>query len=113
VGLRTDPPVFPGIATITSDECLGANFSGSVCADTTASQTVFSNGVSSLLDAEQFFSPVALIGDRTTITLDATSGGSAEFMSLSESVVALPEPAPVLSVLIGMVILVARRRRCS
>jgi hypothetical protein len=108
--MRTDPPMFPGIATITSDECLGANFSGSTCPDPTASETVFSNGLISVLDASQSFGPEGLIGDQTTITLDATSGGSAEFISLSEGVL-VPEPGTVVPVLLAVTVLLWLRMR--
>jgi hypothetical protein len=108
--MTTDPPVFPGMVTITSDECLGADFSGSTCPDSTASETVFSNGLTSSLDNEQFFSPVALIGDRTTVTLDATAGGSAEFLSLSEAVL-VPEPVFAWPMLVGLTVFFGRLLR--
>lgn len=102
--MTTDPPVFPGIASITDEECLGAQFSGSICPSSTASETVFSNGITSMLDSEQFFPPTGLIGDMTTITLDASSGGSAEFLSLSETVLT-PEPRSALLMAAGAAIL--------
>jgi hypothetical protein len=88
-----DGPVFPGEATVASEECLGFAFSGATCAGSTVSQSVFDNGITSSLTSVQSFPPVDTLGDRTTITLDASSGGSAEFTSFSESVLT-PEPAP-------------------
>ena len=109
--MKTDPPVFPGIASITSNECLGAEFTGSTCPGPTDSETVFSNGVVSSLSAEDFFPSVSLIDDQTTITLDASSGGSAEFQSFSESAVSSPEPAEALATGIALLMLLFRRRK--
>jgi uncharacterized protein (TIGR03382 family) len=112
LSLDADPPVFPGSATITSDECLGANFSGGTCPDSTATETVFSNGLTSSLNAQESFSPpISLMGEQTTITLDATAGGSAEFQSVSESAVSSPEPAATLPLALALLVFLLGRRK--
>ncbi|HEX3682819.1 MAG TPA: hypothetical protein VHU83_09770 [Bryobacteraceae bacterium] len=95
LNLFTDPPVFPGFAEISSTECLGAAFSGSSCSGVPLVQDVFSNGVVSSLQSVQAFSPVGILGDRTTITLNAASGGSSSFTSFTESTIS-PEPRSAL-----------------
>ena len=87
----TDSPVFPGIAQIDSLQCVGAVFLGTSCPGTTVLNSVFDNGATvSHLDTE-FFGPAITVGNRTTITLDATSGGSANFESFNGLAI-VPEP---------------------
>jgi hypothetical protein len=99
--MATDPPVFPGIASITSEQCLGYDFVRNTCMGPTASETVFSNGITSTLMAEADFAGVSLAGDRTTITLDASAGGAAEFLSLTDSSLT-PEPGTAVPALLGI-----------
>lgn len=109
----TNTPVAPGTATVTSVECVGAAFVGSVCGTSTVTNTVFHNGGTSfhLTDVEPI-PATTTIGDRTTIVLDATSGGSSSFTSFTEAVL-IPEPGTLgLSGLaLGLVLL--RRRRAG
>jgi hypothetical protein len=104
----TDPPVFPGIAQIDSLECVGAAFVGTSCSGTTTPNSVFDNGASSSHLDTEFFSPAITVGDRTTITLDATSGGSANFESFNELAI-VPEPSS-LWLMAGSLLLLPWRR---
>lgn len=88
----TDPPTFPGLVQIDSRECLGSAFSGSSCSGSTALNTVSDNGMSATHQNIEFFSPVVTVGERTTITLDATSGGAASFTRFDE-LATVPEPS--------------------
>jgi len=91
LGFAVDGPVFPGSDSITSVLCLDAAFNGAVCPTSTLTQNVFDNGVTASFENAIAFGPVSTVGDRTTITLDATSGGSADFASFTETFI--PEPA--------------------
>jgi hypothetical protein len=111
VSFDVDGPTAPGLDTTTSVECLDAAFTGTTCPTSTVTQTVFDNGITSSRD-----STVALpgffttLGDRTTITLDASMGGTANFTSLTESAIT-PEPATgVLAGTLILVLLVFQRR---
>ena len=108
-----DPPVFPGIATLTSLECPGAPFIGTSCSSATVANTVSDNGtsVSHLhTDIQQIPGSTNILGDRTTIVLDATAGGSAEFLNFTESVVT-PEPGTLALTALASALLWTRRRR--
>jgi hypothetical protein len=87
-----DGPTFPGLDDITSVQCLDAAFNGAVCPTSTVTQSVFDNGLTSSFSSTVAFGPVSTLGNRTTITLDATSGGSANFASFTETVIT-PEPS--------------------
>jgi hypothetical protein len=89
----TNSPVFPGLAQIDSVECVGAAFVGMVCGGTTTLNSVFDNGVSVSHKDVKFFAGTVIVGDRTTITLDATGGGSANFASFNGLAI-VPEPGP-------------------
>lgn len=91
-----DGPTSPGMDTITSVECLNSAFTGAVCPTSTVTQTVFDNGITSSRDSNAPFPGYfTTMGDRTTITLDASMGGTANFTSLTEKAVT-PEPASAL-----------------
>jgi hypothetical protein len=108
-----DPPVFPGIATITSLECPGAPFTGPTCPSPTVTNTVSDNGTSAShlhTDIQQIPGATNILGDRTTIVLDATAGGSAEFLNFTESVVT-PEPGTLVLTALASALLWNRRRR--
>jgi hypothetical protein len=106
----TDPPVFPGIAQIDSLSCVGAAFLGTSCSGTTRLNSVFDNGASaSHLDTEFFGSPAITVGNRTTITLDATSGGSANFESFNELAI-VPEPESFWLISSSLLLLLWPRR---
>jgi hypothetical protein len=94
----SDPVSFPAVITITSEECLGAAFVGSVCPTSSiVINTVSGNGITAVLDDEEFFAPQRIVGELTTITLDATTGGSASFTSFTESAIVMtPEPSSVM-----------------
>jgi len=85
---------FPGIASITSLECPGAPFTGTTCPSPTVTNTVSDNGTSAShlhTDIQQIPGSTNILGDRTTIVLDTTASGRAEFLNFTESVVT-PEP---------------------
>jgi hypothetical protein len=101
--LGTDPPVYPGIAQVTTNLCVYAAFTGeagTTCDGKPFSLTVFDNGISSrLFDQTPDFSPPAVVlGVRDTIVLNGGATGSASFTSLEDGtfIVGIPEPATVL-----------------
>ena len=109
--LFTDPPIFPGLVDISSKECLGAAFSSGMCSGTPLTQDVFTNGHISSLTSFRTFSQIDVLGDETTITLDASKGGTASFTSFTESGV-VPEPRSALLVGAGLAtVLIAITRR--
>ena len=104
-----DGPTAPGMDTITSVECLNSAFTGAVCPTSTVTQTVFDNGITFSRDSyAPFPGYFTTMGDRTTITLDASTGGTANFTSLSETAVT-PEPASGLLAGLTLVLLVFHR----
>jgi len=109
-----DPVTFPATITITSEECLGAAFVGLMCPTlSVVTNTVYDNGISAVLEDDEFFAPVGTVGELTTITLDASGGGSASFTSFTESAILLtPEPssAVLLTPCIALLLFLARRR---
>jgi hypothetical protein len=105
-----DPVTFPAIITITSEECLGAAFAGTTCPTlSTVTNTVFDNGITAVLDDTKFFPPIHIIGELTTIKLDASPGGSASFSSFQEDYLLTPEPWSAALVVSGMALLVLAR----
>ncbi|HYZ24199.1 MAG TPA: hypothetical protein VE690_18770 [Rhodopila sp.] len=90
--MEVDSPVFPGIASITTNLCLNAPFAGAVCPTTTASVTVFDNGITSQPVQSVSFPPINILGVRNEILLQA-NGASADFSSLTNKVGFVPEPA--------------------
>jgi hypothetical protein len=109
----SDPVSFPAVITISSEECLGAGFVGAVCpTSSTVTNTVFDNGITSVLDDEMFFAPQRTVGELTTITLDARKGGSASFTSFTETAIVMtPEPSSVMLLAACGLILVFLARR--
>ena len=106
-----DPVIAPALITITSEECLGAAFTGSVCpTGLTVTNTVFDNGITSVLADTQFFPASRIVGELTTITLDATKGGSASFTSFTELATVVPEPSTVLLTASSLLLLFLVRR---
>jgi hypothetical protein len=107
-----DGPTPPGSDTISSLECQDSAFTGTTCPTSTVLQTVFDNGVTFSHDSILVFgSPLMTLGDRTTITLDATSGGTANFTSLTETVFT-PEPSlGLLVTALGFLMIGLRRGR--
>jgi hypothetical protein len=110
--LSTQTPTFPGLASITTDLCLGATFTGPACGSpgVSASLNVFHNGTTAQLFDSVAFTPLALIGVRNTIDLQA-NGANADFDSFTNSAVFVPEPATSLLVISGLLGLCARRWR--
>jgi hypothetical protein len=116
--LNTDPPVYPGMAKVTTDLCVYAAFNDGDCPGTLFTLTVSDNGISShLFDQTPDFSPVAtILGVQDTISLDASTGGSASFTSFEDgtSITGIPEPASVwLLASAGMLLLLVRRVRAK
>jgi hypothetical protein len=103
----------PGLASLTTHACVGAAFNGPNCSTFLATLTVFDDGVSPRLFDRVSFPPVAVVGIRNTIDLEA-NGASASFNAFANDV-SLPEPAPALPVaaalmLIGIFVFANRRR---
>jgi hypothetical protein len=105
-----DPPTPPGMASITSVGCLGAAFSGSTCPTSTVTQMVSDNGITASLTDIKNFGPVSILGNRSTITLDAHLGGTADITGFTEFA-AIPEPATAWFAGAGLLLLFAVRRR--
>jgi hypothetical protein len=115
--MNTDPPVFPGIAEITTNLCVYAPFTGlagATCKGTPFSLTVFDNGISSrLFDQTPDFSPPAVVlGVEDLISLNGGSTGSASFTSFENgtSIVGIPEPATVFLCASALALLFMARR---
>jgi hypothetical protein len=109
--LLTDPVMAPAFISITSEECLGAAFLGAVCpTGMTIRNTVFDTGINAVLSDTKLFSPEAIVGVLTTITLDARLGGSASFTSFTESALLEPEPASLVLTTSGLLLLLLTRR---
>jgi hypothetical protein len=90
--MDTDPPVFPGLAQITTDLCEDLAFAGSVCGTTQDTLVVSDNGVIINHTASVNFSPhIGTVGVRNTIELDG-NGQSAVFTSFTNTVES-PEPS--------------------
>jgi hypothetical protein len=105
-----DPPTPPGMASITNVGCLGAAFSGSTCPTSTITQMVSDNGITASLTDIKTFGPVTILGDRSTITLDAHLGGTADITSFTELAI-IPEPATAWCAGAGLLLLFSVRRR--
>jgi hypothetical protein len=97
----------PGVTDVGTDLCVGVAFSGTSCAGTPQTLHVF-EGVSTQLVDSVSFSPVAVVGVRNNISLQA-NGGSASFHSI-EDAVALPEPVYPIWLAGSLLMLAARRR---
>ena len=97
----------PGLTDILTDLCVGVAFSGTSCAGTPQTLHVF-EGVTNQLTDTVSFAPVAIVGVRNNISLQA-NGASASFNSI-ENTVALPEPAYSVWLAGGLMMLAARRR---
>jgi hypothetical protein len=89
--MEEDSPVSPGIASITTNLCLNAPFAGAICPVSTASVTVFDNGITSQPVASVSLPPINVLGVRNQILLQA-NGASADFSSLTNTVGFVPEP---------------------
>ena len=104
-----DPNVPPGVATLDTSLCIGALFSPG-CGGASGSLLVTNSGSSSMT-----FSPVTTVDTQTSLTLNATSGGSASIGSFSESVFPSPEPADLVLVasgFLGILWVALSRRGC-
>jgi hypothetical protein len=92
-----DPVTPPGNITITTVECLGAAFVETTCpTGITVTNTVSDNGIISVPSDNVSFGAVRTMGVLTTITLDASAGGSASFSSFGETAMVAPEPWSIL-----------------
>ena len=50
------------------------------------------NGITAVLNGVMILAPVQIVGELTTITLDAHLGGSASFTNFQENALLAPEP---------------------
>lgn len=106
--LSTQSPVAPGVASISEEACIGAGFIGALCpAGTPMSLDVFDNGVTSSLGAFLEFAPVGVVGITTTISLDASQGGSADFENFTGSATVVPEPSSGVMAIGGILFLLS------
>jgi hypothetical protein len=96
-------PVFPGSATITTDLCIGAAFTGISCLGPGVpdSVQVFHAGTTSQLSDSTNFTPTAVLGVLHTIVL-AANGASADFNGVTSSTTITPEPATWLLIGSGL-----------
>jgi len=111
----TFTPVAPGSARIDTSLCIGNLFAGSACnpPGTASTVSVFHLGIPpGQLTSGITFAPVALLGVRNRIDLDAIRGGSADFRSFSNTIgTTLPEPGSILLFSSGLAIIWIQRRR--
>jgi hypothetical protein len=103
-------PVFPGFAQVDTRLCLGQAYSPLCQTDVVLS--VNHTGITSDLFDSASFPPQALIGVENKVTLDAQSGGSADFDSFSNTFHTIPEPSTwLLAVSAAAAMRVFRKRQ--
>jgi hypothetical protein len=113
--MKTDPPVFPGIAEVTTDLCVYAAFDGANCTGigVPVSLSVFDNGKSSMLSAQtpDFSPPAVILGVRDIISLNGGATGSASFTSFGSGtgITGIPEPSTVLLLASALTLLFVAR----
>ncbi len=108
--LNTSTPVSPGIAKITTDACRDAAFVAVVCGTTVDTIVVSHDGVTpNLLASVNYSPPIATIGIRDTIELDA-NGASSQFNDFSNLVI-VPEPSALVGCLVGFAAMFVGLRR--
>ncbi len=108
--LNTSTPVFPGVATITTDACEDSAFTGATCPTTDVTLVVFSNGNAATLTDTVGFSPgIGTVGIRDLIDMEA-NGASSEFTSFL-NIVSTPEPSTLAEGLIALALIT--RRLCK
>lgn len=120
--LLSETPVFPGIASVTTNLCAGAAFSGfigvqqvggSICPVPGASFTlnVFHAGNTSRTHDAVSFAPTNIVGVRHTLTL-AANGASSSILGISGTAV-VPEPSTVLLAGAAVALFALRRGRST
>jgi hypothetical protein len=108
--MYANSPVFPGFASVTTLVCKDAAFSGTSCPSSTASLMTSDNGVTAnLFDSTTFSPSIGTVGIRNTLELDA-NGASSEIGGFS-NVLITPEPATLVTELLGLAWLCRRRRK--
>ena len=111
--VMNDPPVAPGVSSITILACENAFFTTGVCPTKPATALLIDNPGEQerILNATIIFPPgVTTLGMEDTISLAGNGTGSADITSFSDTVVT-PEPATFLLVPAGAGVLFAWRRR--
>jgi hypothetical protein len=107
-------PVPPGTATVSTNECAGAFFSGTSCPATEYNLTVFNNGIplDDINSAMKLFaSQVLQVGTQSTIDLESNTSGSSTITGFDTYVFITPEPGSALAMMAGLAALAARRLR--
>jgi len=112
--LLTNTPVFPGLATVTTNLCIGAPFGGTIlvptCGGISSSVSVFHNGTTFSLTDSTIFSAVADLGVRNTVTLNA-NGASSSITGFANVSQVTPEPMTVFLLGSGLAGLIASRAK--
>ena len=106
----SDPPTPPAFTLVVTELCLGAPFDGATCPNPAIVQVLSDSQGRSVLQASNTFSPVGVLGVRTTITLDASQGGFADILGYGGSAV-VPEPASAAITGAGLLLLASFLRR--
>ncbi len=97
--MYTETPSAPGLASITTSLCVGGYYHPvihvPIGCGSTLDLTVYHDGGPSpvLMASASWAPPVSLLGVWHDIMLDATTGGSADFATLTNDALVIPEPA--------------------
>ncbi len=100
-----------GAVTAIEEKCIGQAFTaGGFCAGTSALLVAFDVGVDASLLESLAFTPATLLGVVVNIGVDGGTGGSAALGSATTQFTAVPEPATLALLGMGVVAGLSRRR---
>jgi hypothetical protein len=107
--MNATSPVFPGFASVTTDGCVDAAFSGASCSTSIQTVTVTDDGHTAVLtDITNFSPPIGTLGVRNTLELDAN--GSTSEIAGFQNIVFTPEPSTLGAGLLALALAAGRSR---